>query len=73
MPTVYWHGFKVTQVDRAQALLERSVDDLEGVEIYREYTSVPFDYRTEVSPRGVRDCGVVALWPRRPDYPKRTP
>lgn len=83
IPIVFWHGFVVAKRVRAEALLSGSVDDLEGLEVYRSYTSLPLDYRLHIGdapvdylePPGlishVRNCGVVGLWPRRPDYPRK--
>jgi hypothetical protein len=73
VPYVFWHGFLVGRGVRAEIYLDRSAADLEGIEIYRSWNSLPLDLRMQLSGslKSVRECGVVALWPRRPDYPRR--
>ena len=81
LPIVIWHGFLVDKRVLAHAFLDGSTDDLEGLESYRDYASMPLAVRTELGTKRpnymngsiqshARDCGVVVLWPQRPDYPK---
>jgi hypothetical protein len=82
LPIVFWHGFLLARRVLAEDRLHGSVDDLEGLEVYRDYSSLPLGYRMDLDSKRpdyltgpllthIRQCGVVAMWPRRPDYPRR--
>ena len=72
-PIVFWQGIRQPR-GRVAGLLDGSMDETEGFEVYFDIHSIPLAYRhqlQEVALRTIRECGVVALWARRPDYPKR--
>jgi hypothetical protein len=74
LPVVIWNGFVVKEANHAEwLLLDLSLRNLEGMEMYRDYFSVPAAIRfsTQLSVRRVRECGVVVLWPIRTDYPAK--
>lgn len=75
-PWVFWHGFLAAgpgdRYEYALDLLEVSVSNVEGIEYYRDFASMPLSYRGDagylkapLSPSAIRRCGVVAIWPRR--------
>jgi hypothetical protein len=79
-PYVFWNGFYVGRAtprdSYARSLLDVSVRDIEGIEHYRDFASLPMSYRGDlfaapyrsggqVTARNVRRCGVIAIWPRR--------
>lgn len=71
IPAVFWNGSKVgLDVD---GYLDQSLRNLEGIEIYRDYFAVPAAIRfaAALSVRHVRECGLVILWVKRPDFPRR--
>jgi hypothetical protein len=54
-----------------EGYLNQSLRNLEGVEIYRDYFAVPAAIRfsTILSVKRVRECGVVILWVKNPNFP----
>jgi 5-hydroxyisourate hydrolase-like protein (transthyretin family) len=71
-PTVFWHGFAISNPEIARMRIERThVDDLEAIEVYRDFLMAPAQFRDPVGLLTTTPCAVVALWPRRPDLPGR--
>jgi hypothetical protein len=67
-PITFWNGFSiVTPVDE---FLDISSTMVEGIEYYRDLTSLPLSVRGEPAIAGarmsrIRRCGVLLIWPRR--------
>lgn len=73
-PFVFWNGFYRgwARPDSVQAdeYLDISSNMVEGIEYYRDLTSIPLSIRSEPAIVGqpistIRRCGVLLIWPRR--------
>lgn len=76
VPWVFWHGFLAAgpsfRREYARNLLDVSVSNVEGIEYYRDFASMPLSFRGDfgflkepLPPSAIRRCGVIAIWPRR--------
>lgn len=70
-PCVVWNGMMMSNAAIAEMRLEVSVDDLEAIEVYRDYLLAPMQFRDPPGPLQTSCPSVIILWPLRPDLPGR--
>jgi 5-hydroxyisourate hydrolase-like protein (transthyretin family) len=70
-PCVVWNGMMMSNPAIAEMRLDVSVDDLEAIEVYRDYLLAPMQFRDPVGLLQTVCPSVIILWPLRPDLPGR--
>jgi hypothetical protein len=68
-PVIFWNGFTIGRMPPDE-YLDISSHMVEGIEYYRDLTSIPFAIRLDPAVAGspvsrIRRCGVLVIWPRR--------
>lgn len=73
-PFLFWNGFYIGRAMRdsirVNDYLDTAASMVEGIEYYRDLTSIPLSIRGEPGITGeklstIRRCGVLVIWPRR--------
>jgi len=72
VPNVYWNGVPIVNRESARIRLDQTnVDDLEAIEVYKDFLMAPAQFREPLYQLQTTPCAVVALWTLRPDLPGR--